>query len=168
MYNSKESSDNKVNDTDIDNGITMRVANRVSKQKTEKQICKVKQINSPWYSIRDWNLLRIINTLIAEGNCSFLVNTGFNLIIAYLDSCWFLYNAMNDNIFLLYNHLAFESINRFAFPEEQYLELVGVIIIILCMILTLFLVKMIQISWATWIVNDFDIDVCGPQSTWIP
>ena len=45
---------------------------------------------------------------------------------------------MNDNIFLSHNHLAFESISRFSFPEEQYFELVCVIIIILLMILTLF------------------------------
>jgi hypothetical protein len=53
---------------------------------------------------------------------------------------------MNDNIFLSHNHLTLESFSRFAFPEEQYLELVGVIVIILCMILTLFLVKIFQMS----------------------
>ena len=40
LYSYKEGSDSKVDDTDVDNGIAMRVANRESKQKnrkTEKQ-----------------------------------------------------------------------------------------------------------------------------------
>ena len=51
LYSYKEGSDSKVDDTDVDNGIAMRVANRVSKQIREKQKCRkirnTRQINSP-------------------------------------------------------------------------------------------------------------------------
>ena len=123
MYDPKENSDNKEDDTDV-----RKIAGMVASEAPKPKKRKSKQrISSPPDAVsRPGTYYRIIYTYMLEKNCPLVVNIGSNPTIADLDSCCFVHKGICDKLLFSYYDLTCESISGFTFPEIQFFEHVGV------------------------------------------